>query len=132
MITAVMNQLPESAVRVGIMATDGTLASSVYRTALHLDGRQAVEPNAEQQQAIMHCIYTIKEQGISNQVESCLEEVFEALLRDCDAIILGCTELSLSRLVNHPKAVDSTTAAAQAVIDYVQAVTTPQQLVALQ
>ena len=81
--------------RVGILATDGTVRSDLYRKALDTHGIEAVYPDPDQQKAVMSLIYDqIKRgekgdkhlfQGISRHMHS----------RGCEAVVLACTELSV-------------------------------------
>lgn len=81
--------------KVGILATTGTLTTSVYQLACHRSGVQPIVPDEETQEMVMSIIYDdvkagrpvdfLKWQQIINQ--------FDEL--GCDRIILGCTELSI-------------------------------------
>ena len=82
-------------VRVGVLATDGTLATGVFQRALAEEGAQAEIPDAAFQQRVMSVIYDYVKAG-----RSVPEGFFEGALDHlsacgCDGFILGCTELSL-------------------------------------
>lgn len=79
--------------RVGILATDGTLASKVYQTALEAEGVKAILPNKGIQQQVMSVIYDYVKAGRDVTREQ-WTPIAEALA-DCDRIVLGCTELSI-------------------------------------
>ncbi|MFF5996730.1 amino acid racemase [Lysinibacillus sp. KU-BSD001] len=79
--------------RVGILATDGTLASNMYQTALEEQGITPVVPGAQIQQQVMTVIYDYVKAGRDITPE--LWAPIEAVMTDCDRIILGCTELSI-------------------------------------
>lgn len=132
MIRSTTNQLTPESQKIGLLATDGTLASGVYRTALQLEGKTPIVPCPEQQRVVMDCIYAIKTGGITAAIEEQLYMVFQTLAETCDSIILGCTELSLAGIADHPQAIDSTTATAQAVLAYIGSVKSPDALLALQ
>jgi len=82
--------------RVGIMATDGTLGSGVYHSALEAHGLTPVSPSAEIQKQIMHIIYDqVKKSGtldVKLFAEVCTSFIESEKL---DFLLLGCTELSL-------------------------------------
>lgn len=81
--------------KVGILATTGTLTTSVYQLACQEAGVQPIVPDEETQEMVMSVIYDdvkagqpvdfLKWQQIINK--------FDEL--GCDRIILGCTELSI-------------------------------------
>lgn len=81
--------------KVGILATTGTLITSVYQLACQNAGVQPVVPDEETQEMVMSVIYDdvkagrpvdfLKWQQIINKLEGL----------GCDRIILGCTELSI-------------------------------------
>ncbi len=81
--------------KVGILATTGTLTTSVYQLACQHAGVQPIVPDEETQELVMSVIYDdvkagrpvdfLKWQQIMNK--------FDEL--GCDRIILGCTELSI-------------------------------------
>jgi aspartate racemase len=81
--------------KVGILATTGTLTTSVYQLACQNAGVQPIVPDEETQEMVMSVIYDdvkagrpvdfLKWQQIINKLEGL----------GCDRIILGCTELSI-------------------------------------
>jgi aspartate racemase len=81
--------------KVGILATTGTLTTSVYQLACQNASVQPIVPDEETQEMIMSIIYDdvkagrpvdfLKWQQIINKLEGL----------GCDRIILGCTELSI-------------------------------------
>lgn len=79
--------------RVGILATDGTLTTKVYQTALEEQGMTPVVPNATIQQQVMAVIYDYVKAGrdVPQEVWAPIEQA----MTGCDRIILGCTELSI-------------------------------------
>lgn len=81
--------------RVGILATDGTLASGVYQRALIEQNIEPVMPNGMIQQQVMSVIYDYVKAG--KEVSMSQWQVIEQgmLQLNCDKIILGCTELSI-------------------------------------
>ena len=81
--------------KVGILATTGTLTTSVYQLACQNAGVKPIVPDEETQEMVMSVIYDdvkagrpadfLKWQQIINKLEGL----------GCDRIILGCTELSI-------------------------------------
>lgn len=76
-----------------ILATDGTLASKVYQTALRNEGITPVVPDANIQKHVMSIIYDYVKAGKNVTLEQW--QPIEDAFAHCDAIILGCTELSI-------------------------------------
>lgn len=81
--------------RVGIMATDGTIAGGFLRQGIENVGIQVFEPSGKCQNKLMGIIYD----GIKAGVPFDSNDFFmvEKELRDkgAEVIVLGCTELSL-------------------------------------
>lgn len=81
--------------RVGILATDGTIASKVYQTSLEEVGIEPVIPNENTQKEVMSIIYDFVKAGneVTNSDWNKIEQAMDQL--NCDKVILGCTELSI-------------------------------------
>ncbi len=79
----------------GIMATDGTVASGVFAKALEECGIQAVTPSRERQKDVMHLIYDEIKAGKVPQMARFHAVAADLRRQGSQAIILGCTELSL-------------------------------------
>lgn len=81
--------------RVGVLATDGALASEVYQRALGAVGLEVAIPDASVQETVMGIIYDDVKAG--RVADPCkVESVCDAMAHaGCDGIVLGCTELSL-------------------------------------
>jgi aspartate racemase len=88
--------------RVAIMATDGTIRSHLYKHALESVGLSAFEPTLESdcQTRIMQSIYDpligIKATGatVSEEAKSLLLTALDEM--KSDAVVAGCTELSIA------------------------------------
>lgn len=80
---------------VGIMATDGTVASGLFQKELEKRGITRVIPSKERQQDVMHLIFDcIKANRPADMAK--FRQVAEELRENgAEVIILGCTELSL-------------------------------------
>lgn len=97
-IRETVSQLKRSGVTsAGIMATDGTIYAQLFQRELNRQGVEAIIPSSDGQSNVMHLIY--QNVKINRPVE--MERFFrvERELREngAQAIILGCTELSLIR-----------------------------------
>lgn len=105
--------------RLGLLATDGTLAQGLYARTAEARGIELVVPEPEVQRRVMAAIYDGVKAG--NPVP---RDVFDALVahlreRGAQAVALGCTELSVLRCdlgVEDPLLVDSIDAVAVATI----------------
>lgn len=81
--------------KVGLLATDGTVRSAIYKKYCDKYGLDMVVPEMRVQQDIMSVIYNnIK--GHMNLDSSLLEELIEFFVYEekCKTVIIGCTELS--------------------------------------
>lgn len=85
----------EGAVKVGILATTGTVTSEVYQQAAKECGLEPVLPSKEIQEKVMSIIYdNVKAGKAADRDKWCdIENYMEA--HGCDRIVLGCTELSI-------------------------------------
>jgi len=78
--------------RVGILATAGTLQAKIYERYLE---KEVFYPSDETNDKVMNLIYNKVKKGIKvgkQEFYDVLEEYFD---NDCDALIMGCTELSV-------------------------------------
>lgn len=104
-VTAVQKNYAElnQAIRVGVLATTGTIQSKIYRNELNrYENIEVVEPDELLQEKVMTLIYRdIKENNFLN--EALFDEILEKMLNEfnCDVILLGCTELSLIQEETH-------------------------------
>lgn len=79
----------------GILATDGTLATETYQRAAKAQGLNVVVPDREGQAQVMGMIYDGVKAG-----QTVSREIFDAVAerlrtQGADCIVLGCTELSV-------------------------------------
>lgn len=86
---------------VGIMATDGTLSSGLFSDALQLAGIRPILPSAARQADVTHLIYENIKAGLEPEMERFFAVSRELRENGAQAIILGCTELSLIKR-DHP------------------------------
>ncbi len=87
--------------RVGIMATSGTIQSGVFHRELERLGMEAIVPSGERQADVMHLIFDNIKAGIPADMERFEAVADELRQKGAEAVILGCTELSLIKR-DHP------------------------------
>jgi aspartate racemase len=86
--------------KAGIMATTGTVRMGLFQTALAENGVAFALPDEEMQQNVMSLIYDNVKAGLPADMEK-FRAVSDHLRQEgCDAIILGCTELSIIKRDN--------------------------------
>lgn len=81
--------------RVGIMATDGTIRTGLFRRELERQGMEPLVPSPERQSDVMHLIYRNIKANRPAEMDRFHAVRKELQERGAQAIILGCTELSL-------------------------------------
>ncbi|MET3576265.1 aspartate/glutamate racemase family protein [Bhargavaea ullalensis] len=91
----------EGARMLGILATDGTVASEVYQAACHRRGIEPVLPSPEIQRDVMSVIYDNIKAGRPADRETWGRIDRHMAGRGCDRVILGCTELSVVKQELH-------------------------------
>lgn len=85
--------------KIGILATNGTISTGIYRTSCDSYGMKLYEPEPSLQQKVMDIIYNdVKAQ--KNVDPSKLESLIHHLIYEeqCQCVILACTELSCIEL----------------------------------
>lgn len=81
--------------KVGILGTDGTIATEIYQNHLKKAGLEPIVPAGEEQKAVMAMIYDGVKSGKPVSEEQ-LSQSLEALRnKGAELIVLGCTELSV-------------------------------------
>ena len=107
--------------RIGVLATEGTIKYGIYDQEILNAGYELVNPTAEIMQLTMDLIYTgVKKQNYVDRTlyHTLVKKMVEEL--NCDAVILGCTELSVAQerepVTNLP-VVDSQIVLAQRTVD---------------
>lgn len=81
----------------GLLATDGTIQSGVYESALTGCGVRQLVPSAEKQTAVMGVIYDgVKAGKTDYPTDGVLAAVEELRAAGAQTLILGCTELPLA------------------------------------
>jgi aspartate racemase len=81
--------------KVGIMATTGTIQAGIFRRELENQGLEAVIPEERVQADVMHLIFGNIKAGRSPEIDRFHSVARHLRKAGAEAIILGCTELSL-------------------------------------
>ncbi len=82
--------------RVGLQATDGTIASKLYHDAYDAYGIEIITPEADSQKSVMDAIYRDIKTGNLDAGGMLLKKVADELIgMGSEAVICGCTEVSL-------------------------------------
>lgn len=81
--------------RAGIMATDGTIQSRLFQAQLEETGIETVVPDAGHQRMVMELIYQDIKAGKPVRPKQFQRVSAHLWERGAEAIVLGCTELSL-------------------------------------
>lgn len=95
--------------RFGLLATEGTVQSHSYQKYSAGTGMECLLPSGAQQDALMQLIYNDVKCGKAPALNTFLDTVSALAARGCEAIVLGCTELSLLHRygICDPRLVDS-------------------------
>lgn len=107
---------------IGLLATDGTIASGVFQQYLNQAGLHAVTPTPEEQEnVVMPLIYDRVKRNLPYDPSNLLHVAERLHATECDAVIVGCTELSVvyQDLPEKPGyLIDSMDVLAQRCVDY--------------
>lgn len=87
--------------KVGIMATDGTISSGLFHRELEALGLRPIVPEEAAQKDVMHLIFRNVKSGTPAEMDRFFSAADNLRRRGAQAIILGCTELSLIKR-DHP------------------------------
>ncbi len=80
----------------GIMATEGTVLSDIYGRYCRPEGMKALYPDPEYQKKVNHIIYDRIKAGLPASKEEMMEVIEHLRGKGADAIVMGCTELSVA------------------------------------
>ncbi|WP_263772605.1 aspartate/glutamate racemase family protein [Propionivibrio soli] len=84
---------------IGLLATNGTVASRVYHEALAAAGFDVLVPDDANQRCVMNAIYGTKGVKAGYTTGECVDDLQQAMaslvMRGAEVLILGCTELPL-------------------------------------
>lgn len=82
--------------RVGLLATDGALASELYQSALQTAGLELILPSLTSQQTLMRTIYSIKAGGGGQEERTQIIALLGQLrAAGASTVIAGCTDISV-------------------------------------
>lgn len=82
--------------KVGILATEGTIITDTYSLYGEAMGVECIAPDKEYQEKVNHIIYDKVKAGKPVTFEEIMEAVEHMRGKGCDAIVMGCTELSVA------------------------------------
>jgi aspartate racemase len=101
-VAATALHLKENGIRkVGIMATDGTIQSGIFHRELQAQGLEPLIPGEAAQKDVMHLIFENVKAGKPAHMERFFAAAEDLRSQGAEAIILGCTELSLIKRDEH-------------------------------
>lgn len=80
--------------KLGILATSGTLHSRVYEHVCERFGIECCIPTDSETDRLMHIIYNEVKAGKPSSHKELFSIIDSMKERGCDAVVLGCTELS--------------------------------------
>ena len=86
--------------RIGIMATSGTVRSGIFHRELEKLGMEPITPTEERQADVSHIIFNNVKAGIPAEMDRFFAVAEQLRQNGAQAIILGCTELSLVKRDN--------------------------------
>ena len=81
--------------RVGILATDGTIRSGIFHRELLAQGLEPIAPDESAQSDVMHLIFNNVKAGKKAEMNGFFAAADNLRSKGAEAMILGCTELSL-------------------------------------
>ena len=86
--------------KAGVMATDGSVKSGIFEERLKKKGIECITPDSAGQKKVMSLIYNDVKRGRAADLKAFFE-VSDALFNEgAEAVILGCTELSVIKRDN--------------------------------
>lgn len=81
--------------KLGILATKGTVSAGSYQSMCEKYGIEWAVPSADDEQSLMNIIYNQVKAGKEISISEFLRIVENMKADGCDAVTLGCTELSV-------------------------------------
>ena len=89
--------------KVGLLATEGTVQSGIYKELLDNYNIDLIIPNKEEQDVISSIIYDGIKSGKEININDFYKVINHLKNQECEKIILGCTELSALKEIYHLK-----------------------------
>ncbi|MBE6827076.1 MAG: aspartate/glutamate racemase family protein [Ruminococcaceae bacterium] len=105
--------------KIGVLATEGTVKSESYQRIINKHSLECVLPDGEDQRSLMNIIYNQVKAGQEVDIFEFQRIIGNLKKQGCDAVILGCTELSIIKKdfnIDRPDIVDSMECLARASI----------------
>lgn len=81
--------------KLGILATKGTVSAGAYQNMCEKYGIDWAVPSLNDEQSLMNIIYNQVKAGKTVNIDEFLRIVENMKADGCDAVVLGCTELSV-------------------------------------
>ena len=81
--------------KIGVLATDGTIKSNAYQNIIEKHSLECVVPSDYDQKSLMNIIYNQVKAGKEVDIFEFQRIIGELKKQGCDAVVLGCTELSI-------------------------------------
>lgn len=81
--------------KIGVLATEGTIKSRAYQNIIEKHNLECVVPSDEDQKSLMNIIYNQVKAGKEVDIFEFHRIIGELKKQGCDAVVLGCTELSI-------------------------------------
>lgn len=87
--------------KIGVMATTGTILGGIYQDNSHKFGMECIVPDENEQKIVMSIIYDYIKANKKAPLDEFLSVANSLKNKGAQAIILGCTELSLIKESEH-------------------------------
>lgn len=125
MIDTTVNEVLKSGKqRIGLLATDATLAAGLYQQRIEAQGLHFISPTEAGQKEVMESIYLLKSGETELSTKLMLKQKDELVRLGAEVIILGCTEVPIileKEIEQQPHLyVDSTMTLVRSAIDWYQ------------
>jgi len=106
--------------RIGLLASEGTIAGKVYHRIFEKEGYTIVVPEKNIQKKIMDVIYSVKAGKIKEKVKL-MQECIDKTSNKADILVAACTEIPI--LIPHIESkipvIDATISLAKSVVEFV-------------
>jgi len=86
--------------KAGVMATDGSVKSGIFEERLKAKGIECITPDSAGQKKVMSLIYNDVKRGRAADLKAFFEVSDSLFNEGAEAVILGCTELSVIKRDN--------------------------------
>lgn len=81
--------------KLGILATKGTISAGAYQNMCEQSGIEWAVPSLNDEQSLMNIIYNQVKAGKKVNIDEFMRIIENMKADGCDAVVLGCTELSV-------------------------------------